>query len=130
MPNITGYMQIRGIARDLLFLLLEVGKDRHPYEFAGVIREEGGLLQELFLLPGTVSSEESASLFYDMMPLDPHVAGSAHSHPNGVLSPSAADLSLFPRVGRFHLIVGFPYTPVDWRCYRANGDPVTLEVIG
>jgi proteasome lid subunit RPN8/RPN11 len=123
------HMQIRGISMDLLDLLLEIGKDRHPYEFAGVIREEDGVLHELFLLPGTVSGEESASLFIDMMPLDTHVAGSAHSHPNGVLSPSNADLSFFPRVGRYHLIVGYPYTREDWRCFRADGEPVSLEVI-
>lgn len=130
LPIMMKHMQIRGISTDLLDLLLEVGKDRHPYEFAGVIMEEEGILQELFLLPGTVSSEESASLFYDMMPLDTHVAGSAHSHPNGVLIPSNADLSFFPRVGRYHLIVGFPYSREDWRCYRANGEPVALEVVG
>lgn len=123
-------MQILGISMDLLDLLLEIGKDRHPYEFAGVIMEEEGLLRELFLLPGTVSSEESASLYYDMMPLDPHVAGSAHSHPNGILSPSNADLSFFPRVGRYHVIVGYPYTRDNWRCYRADGKPVALEVMG
>lgn len=122
-------MQIRGISTDLLDLLLEIGKDRHPYEFAGIIMEGEGLLQELFLLPGTVSTGESASLLYDMMPLDTHVAGSAHSHPNGNLSPSAADLSFFPRVGRYHVIVGYPYTREAWRCYRASGEPVDLEVM-
>jgi len=123
-------MHIRGISTGLLDLLLEMGKDRHPYEFAGLLMEKEGLLHEIFLLPGTVSSEESASLFLDMMPLDTHVAGSAHSHPNGVLSPSHADLSFFPRAGRFHLIVGYPYTREDWRCYRADGNTVALEVVG
>lgn len=122
-------MQIRGIRMDLLDLLLEMGKDRHPYEFAGVIMEEGGLMEEFFLLPGTVSSNESASLSYDMMPLDTHVAGSAHSHPNGNLLPSDADLSFFPRIGRYHLIVGYPYTRDDWRCYRADGTPCAMEVV-
>lgn len=122
-------MQIRGIRMELLDLLLEMGKDRHPYEFVGVIMEDDGLLHEIFLLPGTVSNEQSASLVYDMMPLDTHVAGSAHSHPNGNLSPSDADLSFFPRIGRYHLIVGYPYSRDDWRCYRADGQPCALEVV-
>ena len=130
-PNIYGpYMKIRGISRDLLELLLKVGSDRHPYEFAGILREKDGIIDEFNLLPGTVSSESSASLFLDMMPLDTHVAGSAHSHPNGALQPSDADLNFFPRVGRFHLIIGYPYTEESWRCFSANGDPAEMEVIG
>jgi len=64
-----------------------------------------------------------------MMPLDTHVAGSAHSHPNGVLSPSQADLSFFPRTGRYHLIVGYPYSRDSWRCFRTDGRPGGLEVV-
>ncbi|HUU75420.1 MAG TPA: Mov34/MPN/PAD-1 family protein [Methanoregulaceae archaeon] len=122
-------MKIRGISRDLLDLLLNVGSDRHPCEFAGILREKDGVIEELNLLPGTVSREDSASLILDMMPLDTHVAGSAHSHPNGALRPSDADLRFFPRVGRYHFIIGYPYTEGSWRCFRANGNPEEIEVI-
>jgi proteasome lid subunit RPN8/RPN11 len=122
-------MRIRGIGTELLSLLLEVGKDRHPFEYAGLLRERDGIIEELTLLPGTTSNERSASLFLDMMPLDLHVAGSVHSHPNGVLRPSDADLSFFPRTGRYHVIVGFPYDEQSWACFLANGTPFDMEVI-
>jgi proteasome lid subunit RPN8/RPN11 len=122
-------MTIRGISRALLDLLLELGRESHPREFAGVLREEGGVISEFTLLPGTVTGSGSATLFLDMMPLDTHVAGSVHSHPNGVLSPSQADLSFFPRTGRYHLIVGYPYSRDNWRCFRADGSPTGLEVV-
>jgi len=122
-------MNIRGIRQDLLTLLLQMGRESHPKEFVGVIRERDGVMEELNLLPGTVGREDSASLFYDMMPLDTHVAGSAHSHPNGVISPSDADISFFPRTGRYHLIIGYPYRKNDWRCFTADGRPCDLEVI-
>jgi proteasome lid subunit RPN8/RPN11 len=122
-------MNIRGIRQDLLTLLLQMGRESHPKEFVGVIREHDGVMEELNLLPGTVGREDSASLFYDMMPLDTHVAGSAHSHPNGVISPSDADISFFPRTGRYHLIIGYPYRKNDWRCFTADGQPCNLEVI-
>jgi proteasome lid subunit RPN8/RPN11 len=122
-------MRIQGIRQDLLDLLLRLGRDRHPDEFVAVLRETGGIVEELDLLPGTVSNEHSASLLIDMMPLDVHVAGSAHSHPNGVLMPSSADLSFFPRVGRYHIIVGRPYESGNWRCFRTDGTPVELEVV-
>jgi proteasome lid subunit RPN8/RPN11 len=86
-------------------------------------------MDEVNLLPGTIAGEDSASLFYDMMPLDTHIAGSAHSHPNGALWPSDADIGFFPRTGRFHLIISYPYGKHDWRCFRADGEPCELEVI-
>ncbi|MDD1687353.1 Mov34/MPN/PAD-1 family protein [Methanoregula sp.] len=122
-------MKIRGIRQDLLTLLLEMGRENHPNEFAAVIREQDGVMEELNLLPGTIGREDSASLFYDMMPLDTHVAGSVHSHPNGVIIPSDADLNFFPRTGRYHLIIGYPYRKNDWRCFTADGEPCDLEVI-
>jgi len=122
-------MNIRGIRQDLLSLLLQMGRENHPNEFAGIIREQDGIMEELNLLPGTIGREDSASVFYDMMPLDTHVAGSAHSHPNGVIIPSDADLSFFPRTGRYHLIIGYPYRKNNWRCFTASGEPHDLEVI-
>lgn len=122
-------MNIRGIRQDLLSLLLLMGRENHPNEFAGIIREQDGIMEELNLLPGTIGREDSASVFYDMMPLDTHVAGSAHSHPNGVIIPSDADLNFFPRTGRYHLIIGYPYKKNNWRCFTANGEPHDLAVI-
>ena len=122
-------MNIRGIRQDLLSLLLQMGRENHPNEFAGIIREQDGIMEELNLLPGTIGREDSASVFYDMMPLDTHVAGSAQSHPNGVIIPSDADLSFFPRTGRYHLIIGYPYRKNSWRCFTADGVPHDLEVI-
>jgi proteasome lid subunit RPN8/RPN11 len=123
-------MQIRGIRKDLIMLLLAVGIERHPFEYAGLLRETDGVIDELTLLPGTTSNHRSASLFLDMMPLDLHVAGSVHSHPTGVLSPSDADLSFFPRTGGYHVIVGFPYDDQSWACFRADGKRISLVVVG
>jgi len=122
-------MNIRGIRHALLSLLLELGRDSHPNEFVALLRERDGIIEELNMLPGTITGENSASLFFDMMPLDTHLAGSAHSHPNGVLRPSNADIIFFPRSGRFHLIIGYPYRESDWKCFSAGGVPQTIEVI-
>ena len=122
-------MNIRGIRKDVLSLLLQLGRESHPNEFVALIRERDGVMDEVNLLPGTVGGEDSATFLYDMMPLDTHLAGSAHSHPNGVLRPSDADVSFFPRTGRYHLIVGYPYQKNDWRCFTADGNPCELEVI-
>jgi proteasome lid subunit RPN8/RPN11 len=128
-PKLGQDMRIRGIRKDLLSLLLQLGREQHPNEFAGLLREQDGVIEEIDLLPGTTSNEFSASLFLDMMPLDTHLAGSVHSHPNGVIFPSDADLGFFPRTGRYHIIVGFPYEEDDWRCFSASGTPVDIGVV-
>jgi proteasome lid subunit RPN8/RPN11 len=122
-------MTIRGIKQELLMLLLELGKNSHPNEFAALLKEEDGVISELNLLPGTITGSSSASIFFDMMPLGTHLAGSAHSHPNGVLRPSSADVNFFPRAGRYHLIIGAPYRENDWKCFTADGEPNELAVI-
>ncbi|HVP25682.1 MAG TPA: Mov34/MPN/PAD-1 family protein [Methanomicrobiales archaeon] len=125
-------MKIRGIARDLIRALLEsareVDREGEGREFVAVLREEDGVIREFFFLPFT-STQVSASLRYDMMPLDLHVAGSAHSHPSGALRPSDADLRFFPALGRYHLILGPPFSATSWRCFTSDGEPCDLEVV-
>ncbi len=92
-------MKIHGIKQDIISLLLRMAEDSHPNEFVALLVERDGFIDEVNMLPGTVGNEDSASLFFDMMPLDTHVAGSAHSHPRGAISPSDADLRFFPGPG-------------------------------
>jgi proteasome lid subunit RPN8/RPN11 len=49
--------------------------------------------------------------------------------PSGPIRPSDADLTFFPRTGRYHLIIGYPYQKNNWRCFTADGKPHELEVI-
>jgi proteasome lid subunit RPN8/RPN11 len=122
-------MNPKGIRKELLDLLLELGRESHPKEFVALLQEKDGVIDELFLVPGTVTGEDSASVFFDMMPLDTHLAGSAHSHPNGVLLPSDADVQFFPKSGRCHFIIGHPYHFSSWRCFSADGMPLDIGVI-
>jgi proteasome lid subunit RPN8/RPN11 len=130
-------MNISGINRQLLEDLLYLGmnssdEEGRPVEFAGFLMEKDGIIDEIYLLPGTRSGDSFANVFMEMMPLDTHMAGSAHSHPNGVLRPSAADLNFFPKSGNVHIIVGPPYD-IDglksWRCFSSDGTPRDIEVI-
>lgn len=106
-----------------------MGKNWHPNEFIALLREEAGIINEIDLLPGTISRMESANLHIEMMPLDTHVAGSVHSHPNGIIQPSLADIHFFSRAGRYHIIIGYPYLANNWCCYSTDGKPLNIEVI-
>ncbi|MCP1662188.1 MAG: proteasome protein [Methanocalculus sp. MSAO_Arc1] len=122
-------MKIRAISRDTLHTLLEMAKSQHPLEFVALLESEDGVLSGINLLPGTRLDERSASVLTDMIPLGMSFSGSAHSHPNGVIRPSEADIGFFPRFGNCHLIIGYPYGADDWQAYSANGTERSLEVI-
>ena len=129
MPWGVEALNIRGIRKDILQLLLELGRNSHPNEFVALLKEKDGIIEEINILPGTITGSSSATLHFDMMPLDTHLAGSAHSHPQGAIRPSDADLRFFPRAGRYHIIIGKPYGPSDWRCFMADGASCTMEVL-
>jgi proteasome lid subunit RPN8/RPN11 len=128
MKCMGGRVQIRGIDREVLEFILGASRSSHPREFAGVLRAEKGVIKEVLLLPGTLSSSKSAVLRLHMMPIDPSACGSVHSHPSTSPVPSGPDLRLFAKFGRVHLIVAAPYDGRSWRAYDHRGNEVHLEV--
>lgn len=122
-------MKISAIHRNTLDLLLEMGRGSHPREFAALLGSDNGVITDVNLIPGTIGGEASASVPFEMVPLHLGIVGSAHSHPNGVIRPSDADIRFFAVSGSCHIIVGYPYGPDDWQSFYADGTPVRLTVI-
>jgi len=127
----------RSSAEGALAFALEASEDAHPDEYMGLLRGEdarklgldrdGTVLTDVLVIPGTESNSVSATVKTSMIPNDVRAQGSIHSHPNGVLRPSDADLATFGR-GKAHIIVGYPYGFDDWRAFDREGDPRDLDV--
>ncbi len=122
--------QISRIDRETLDFIFAASRSSHPREFIGVLRAGEGVVKEVLLLPGTLSSNDSAILRLHMLPIDPSACGTVHSHPSPSASPSGADLALFSKFGYVHIIVAFPYDERSWKAYDHKGDHITLEVVG
>jgi proteasome lid subunit RPN8/RPN11 len=130
--------EVVGIAEAALEFALEASADAHPDEYMGFLRgedaakydldDEGTVLTDVLVIPGTTSNPVSATVKTNMIPNDVRAAGSIHSHPNGVLRPSDADLQTFGR-GDVHIIVGAPYGKTDWQAFDPQGSPVDLPVV-
>jgi proteasome lid subunit RPN8/RPN11 len=130
--------EILGIAEETLAFTLESCEDTHPNEYMGLLRgteadrlgldRSGLVITDILVIPGTESNSVSATLKTNMVPNERNAVGSVHSHPNGVLRPSAADLQTFGR-NDVHIIVGAPYRRTDWQAYDSNGEPTTLDVL-
>ena len=130
--------ELLGIARETMEFLLEASEDTHPNEYMGFLRAEdadvlgldrsGQVITDVLVVPGTESSPVSATVKTSMKPNDLKSVGSVHSHPNGVLRPSDADLATFGQ-GEVHIIIGAPYGWGNWKAFDNAGEPTTLEVI-
>ena len=65
-------------------------------EFVAVLQERNGVIAISTLCPAP-AGEKSASFFIDMLPAG-YPPGRQRPRPNGLLSPSPADLRFFPSV--------------------------------
>ncbi len=130
--------ELLGIAADTLRFALEASRDTHPNEYMGFLRatdarelgldRNGQVITDVLVIPGTTSTPESATVHEHMKPNSSHAVGSVHSHPNGVLRPSDADLATF-HAGEAHIIIGAPYERDCWRAFDSDGNPRDLDVI-
>ncbi len=129
--------RVIGIAEDTIEFVLDAAHDTHPDEYMGLLRGErarrigidrdGLVVTDVLVIPGTTSNPTSATVKTNMIPNMQRV-GSVHSHPNGVLRPSDADLRTFG-TGEAHIILGHPYRRGDWRVFDREGDPRELPVL-
>ena len=117
------------LKRELLEFLLKAARSAHPKEFAGVLRRKGDTIDEVLLVPGA-ASERSALLRIHMLPIDPSVVGTVHSHPEPSALPSDEDLRFFDKFGAVHIIIAYPYTEDSWAAYNHRGERVELQVVG
>lgn len=130
--------EILGIAEETLAFAREAAENTHPNEYMGLLRGEdartlgldksGTVITEVLVIPGTESNPVSATVKTSMVPNDRHTAGSIHSHPNGVLRPSDADIATFGK-GSVHIILGAPYGPHHWQAFDRQGEPTSLPVL-
>lgn len=130
--------EIIGIAADTLEFALSASEDTHPDEYMGMLRGEdartlgldrdGTVVTDVLVIPGTESNPVSATVKTNMIPNDLSGVGSIHSHPNGVLEPSDADLRTFGR-GSVHVIIGAPYRRNCWKAFDSSGEVRELDVL-
>ena len=120
------------IKQKCLDLIFECAKSNFPNEFGGLLRvdeKEKNVISELVILPGTISGDSHAIFKLHMMPIDFSIVGTVHSHPSPSATPSNADLQLFRKHGRVHIISARPFNKNSWRSYDFNGKELHVKVV-
>ncbi len=121
--------KVRSIRKRTLKMIMAASESQYPEEFGAMLRAEEGVINELMLLPGTVSGERHAIFHFHHLPIDFTVIGTVHSHPSGDCYPSDADLILFRKHGWVHIIAALPYDMQSWAAFDGKGEPIELEVV-
>lgn len=112
------------IKKDTFDFIVEACRNTYPHEFIGLLRAKGDTITEVLVIPGSTFERSRSTLKEYMVPLDPSIVGSVHSHP-GPPIPSKADLNFFSKHGKIHIIVGINAI----RAFDRHGNPVHLEII-
>jgi proteasome lid subunit RPN8/RPN11 len=120
------------IKKKCLIIILESAKSIYPKEFGGLLRVDANVkntIIEVILLPGTISGGSQAIFKLHMLPIDFSIIGTVHSHPSGIPVPSQADLELFNKYGRIHIIVANPFNETSWKAYNYLGDEINMTIV-
>lgn len=120
------------IKRKCLEIILESAKSIYPNEFGGLLKVDSKLkntIIEVVLLPGTISGGTQALFKLNMLPIDFSIVGTVHSHPSGIPIPSRADLELFDKYGRIHIIVATPFNESSFKTYNYLGNEIVITIV-
>jgi proteasome lid subunit RPN8/RPN11 len=120
------------IKQKCLDLILECAKSNYPNEFGGLLRVDtssNDIIIEIVILPGTISGDSHAIFKLHMLPIDFSIVGTVHSHPSYSPRPSEADLHLFQKHGKVHIIVANPFTKSSWKAYDYNGEEIKMSIV-
>jgi proteasome lid subunit RPN8/RPN11 len=117
------------ITRDLLEKLIELCGGAHPREVGGLLLGKKKTLEanDFVIIPGRFQYS-SIYIHMDRIPIYPNLIGTFHSHPSPNSRPSGADLDLFGRLGKVHLIFAYPYDLNSIGVYESSGKPSKLEI--
>ena len=120
------------ITRDVVDGLLDYCSQLHPKEGILLVRGKSSKndinINALVIPPIPVHSSRYSSFPIHMLPFDPSILGTAHSHPSGVVRPSLEDLNHY--FGRVMVIIGYPYkSEKDIGIFDREGNSAAYSVI-
>jgi proteasome lid subunit RPN8/RPN11 len=117
------------IYKSVLESIMEFSKSFYPNEFSAFLYiDSKNIINDIYIIPATVSSSNSAVIRLDLAPMNLSISGSVHSHPSGTGMPSFADLNFFTRK-IINIITYYPFCLTCFKAYTQNGELTNLEII-
>ena len=120
------------ITEKCLNLIFEAAKSSYPNEFGAFLRVDDNyhnIISEIILLPGTIQGDSHTIFKLHLMPIDYNIVGTVHSHPSKIYFPSNADIQLFQKYGKIHIISAYPYDIKNFKTYDRFGKIIDIEIV-
>lgn len=99
------------IKRPVIDSILSYARIFHPREgillLRGRIKRDKVDVDEVLVPPLSTHGKGFSAFPLHMLPIDFSIIGTAHTHPSGILRPSATDLNNF--YGKIMVIAAYPY---------------------
>jgi len=110
--------------------IIEAARYTFPNEFIGILggEKKKKLINELIVVPATFGKGFS-SIYTHMLPFDPKMLGSIHSHPSYSNYPSKQDIIAFGKLGEVHIIIARPFDIYSLSCFDSKGMRKSLKII-
>lgn len=117
---------------ETLTSLLSYAKDMHPKEIFLLLRgkkyKDGILVEEFLLPPSTILGEGFAAFKPSMIPIDFSIIGTVHSHPSGILIPSAEDYNNM--YGLIMVVIAYPYHNIkNIAIFNRSGEYIPFKIL-
>jgi len=118
------------VKKDAADMVMHAAKNAYPKEFIGLLgsRMENNIIDELILIPA-VYGENSSFIYSEYKPIERNIIGSVHSHPCPSNSPSAEDIHSFPKFGKIHLIIAYPFNINNIKMFDNKGKEIKFKVV-
>ncbi|UCG36907.1 MAG: Mov34/MPN/PAD-1 family protein [Candidatus Bathyarchaeota archaeon] len=115
----------------LLRCILRNAKAAHPREtlllLRGKVERREIKVTDIIIPPLATYGKEFSAFPLHMLPVDFSIVGTVHSHPSGLLQPSAVDLN--HAFGKIFMIVAYPYKgDQNVAIYNHSGERIVLEI--
>lgn len=119
------------IKKETIEMIIHAARNAYPKEFIGLLgsRMENNCIDELILMH-SVYGDGMSSIYMESKPVDRNIIGSVHSHPSHSNEPSDEDIHSFPKFGKIHLIISFPFNMNTIKMFDSKGEKIEFKVLG
>ena len=118
------------IKKATLLSIIDAAQHTYPNEFFCLLGgdKKSKIIDEFIVVPAEYG-KTFTSIKVHLIPFDPKIVGSVHSHPSPNPFPSSGDLNTFSKFGEIHLIIAHPFNLSTVRAFDRDGEEANIEVV-
>ena len=111
-------------------MIMEAARHTYPNEFIGVLggNKNEKIIDELIVVPAIFGRSFSVIRTH-LVPFDPKMIGTVHSHPTESDYPSKQDINTFGKLGNALIIIAKPFDIYSVNFFNSKGQRGRLKIV-